>query len=688
MPTSLPSLTALASRLRPPRPRPPRPRPRAARTGVVAALALALVLALPGTALAAPGDLDPTFSGDGKVLTGFADDDQARDVAVQPDGKIVSVGSSADYSVTESRFALTRHNPDGTLDTGFGGQGGDATGTVTTAVNNMGPSLQWSEADAVALQADGKIVVVGMSWREYEDCCWFVVARYNADGTLDNTFSGDGRVFADIAGPTEARDVAIDADGRIVAAGYSGGQMAVLRLNGDGTPDTTFGGDGTVTANPAGPVPQEGGDGRALALQPDGKIVVGGQVGSTGFDFALMRFNTDGSVDTSFDGDGIVRTDFGGYEAVESLAVQPDGRIVAAGTSDDRAALARYNANGSLDTSFDGDGRVVTPAAGAADMALQPDGRIVAAGGSGGNFSVLRYTTGGSLDSGFGTGGRASADFGGSDTAYGVKLDSAGRIVTAGAGGPGSDFALARFEGGGAPPPTGPDLAVTKSGPGTVTIGERATYTVTVTNSAATTATGVTLTDTLSGPAASVVSATTSQGTCVTSATGASCTLGTVASGTPGATVTLVVEPRATGTLTNTATAAATQTDPAPGNNTATATTTVNNARGCTIIGTSAAETLNGTGGNDVICGLGGNDIIRAANGNDTVYGNYGNDNIDGGSGDDTLNGGQGNDTLTGSIGNDRLITADGVSGNDSANGGAGFDTCTTDPGDTRISCP
>lgn len=656
----------------------------------MAAVGLTLVLVLPGTAIAAPGDLDPAFSGDGRVLTDFADGDQARDVAVQPDGKIVSVGASTDESLLESRFALTRHNADGTLDTGFGAADGDEAGTVTTAVNNMNPSLQWSEANAVTLQADGKIVVVGMSWREYEDCCWFVVARYNPDGTLDNTFSDDGRVFADIAGPTEAKDVAIDSSGRIVVAGYTGGHMAVLRLTADGTPDTTFGGDGTVTANPAGPVLQEGGDGRALALQPDGKIVVGGEVGSTRFDFALMRFNADGSVDTSFDGDGIVRTDFGGYEAVESLAVQPDGRIVAAGGSDDRGALARYLPNGSPDTSFDGDGRVVTPAAGATDMVLEPDGRIVTVGSTGGSFSVLRYTTGGSLDSGFGTGGRATADFGGIDVAYGAQLDSAGRIVAAGGGGPDSDFALARFEGGGAaPPPAAPDLSVTKSGTGTVSIGDRATYTVTVTNTtAATTATGVTLTDTLSGPAASVVSATTTQGSCTTSATGAGCDLGTLAAGTPGATVTIVVEPRATGTLRNTATAAATQTDPIPANNTATATTAVNNSRGCTIIGTSAAETLNGTGGNDVICGLGGNDIIRAGNGNDTVHGNFGNDNIDGASGADTLNGGPGNDTLTGGIGNDRLITADGVGGNDTANGGTGSDICTTDPGDIRISCP
>lgn len=212
----------------------------------------------------------------------------------------------------------------------------------------------------------------------------------------------------------------------------------MLRLTSNGTPDTTFGGDGTVTANPAGPVVQEGGDGRALALQPDGKIVVGGQVGSTRFDFALMRFNADGSVDSSFDGDGIVRTDFGDYEAVEGLALQPDGKIVAVGASGARFALARYFPNGGLDTSFDGNGRVITPGGGAADVRLQPgDGRIVVAGsnGPGGDVAVLRYNPDGSLDTGFGTGGLAIADFGGTDAARGVALQTDGKIVAAGGAG-------------------------------------------------------------------------------------------------------------------------------------------------------------------------------------------------------------------------------------------------------------
>jgi uncharacterized delta-60 repeat protein/uncharacterized repeat protein (TIGR01451 family) len=653
-----------------------------ARAGTVAATVLALILTFPGIAAAAPGDLDTAFSGDGKVLTDLADDDQANDVAVQSDGKTVSVGSSADNALSESRWALTRHNADGTPDTTFG-----VGGTVTTPINNMNPGLQWSEANAVALQPDGKIVVAGYSWRDYEDCCWFTVARYNSDGSLDNSFSGDGRYFADIAGPTEARDVAIDPAGRIVAAGYSGGDMAVLRLNGDGTPDTTFGGDGTVTANPAGPVLQEGGDGRALALQPDGKIVVGGEVGTTRFDFALMRFNTDGSVDTGFDGDGIVRTDFGDYESVEGLALQSDGKIVAAGGN----SLARYNPNGSLDTTFDGDGKVVTSGIGVWDVTLQPgDGRIVLAGGggSGSDFAVRRYNPDGSQDSGFGTGGVATADFGGGDFARGVALQPDGKIVAAGRGGPDNDFALARFQGGGSappPPPAGVDLSVTKAGPTTVSIGDRATYTVTVTNnSTTTTATGVSLTDTFTGPPGSVISATPSQGSCTTAVT---CALGTLAPGAK-ATVTVVTEPRATGVLTERASVTAAQTDPATANNTATVTTTVNNARGCTRIGTSGNDSITGTSGNDVICALGGDDTVNAGSGNDTVHGGYGNDRVDGGLGNDTLNAGPGNDNLAGNFGTDNLNTVDNVSGNDTADGGPNTDTCTTDSGDTRVSCP
>ncbi|MEU2617193.1 calcium-binding protein [Streptomyces sp. NPDC007157] len=650
---------------------------------------LALVLALPGTAFAAPGDLDTAFGGTGAILTDLGGEDHANDVAVQPDGKIVSVGAFVDESALESDFALTRHNPDGTPDTGFGGDG-----RVTTPINNL-PSndgFQWSEAHAVALQPDGKIVVAGGSWRGYENCCWFTVARYNTDGTLDTGFGGgDGRVFTDFGTPEEAKDVAVQPDGKIVAAGYVGGRAAVARYNPDGSPDTSFSDDGMVSADPD-PSPESGGDARALVLQSDGKIVVAGEVGTTRFDFSLIRFDADGSLDSGFGSGGFQRTDFGDYDTAEALAVQPDGRIVAAGSSGGRFALARYNTNGTLDPSFDGNGLAVTPGGGAQDMKLQSDGRIVAVGsGPSGAFEVRRYNTDGSLDGGFGTGGAVTTDFGGGDAARGVALQSDGRIVAAGLGGPDRDFALARYLGGGGstPPPPSADLSVTKTGPSSVTLGDRATYTVRVTNAAASTAsaTGVALSDTLSGAGATLVSATTTQGSCTASATGATCSLNTLAPG-ASATVTVVAEPRTTGTLRNSATVRADQSDPATGNNTATATGSVTNSRGCTIIGTSGADTLNGTSGNNVICGLGGNDTLHGNGGADTVYGDYGDDSIDGGDGNDTLYGGPGNDSVNGASGNDRVVTTDGVSANDTANGGLGFDTCTTDPGDRRISCP
>ncbi|MFD0508614.1 hypothetical protein ACFQ0G_49030 [Streptomyces chiangmaiensis] len=405
----------------------------------------------------------------------------------------------------------------------------------------------------------------------------------------------------------------------------------------------------------------------------------------------MARYNSNGSLDTSFDGDGRVTTAFDGEDAARGVAVQPDGKIVAAGYAAFDFALARYNTDGSLDGGFGGGDGKVTSDSGqferAYDMALQPDGRIVAVGGVAGDFGLARYNSDGSPDVTFGVGGRVTTDietfF---DEAHGVVLQPDGKIVVAGNGS--DNHAVARYQDGTGTPPPADVVAVTKTGPATVSIGDQASYTLRVRNpSASTAATGVTLSDTLTGAGGTLLSATPSQGTCTTTATGANCTLGTLVPG-AFATVTVVAEPRATGTLSDTATIGATQPDPVPANNTATATTTVNNARGCTIVGTSGADTLAGGFSNDVICGLGGNDTIRPGFGNDTVYGGSGNDDIDGSYGNDTLNGGPGSDVLTGSYGNDNLNTVDGSSGNDTVNGGAGFDTCTTDAGDTRISCP
>ncbi|MEU9144282.1 calcium-binding protein [Streptomyces sp. NPDC048349] len=658
------------------------PRRRAGRIGAVSAAALALALSLSAVASAAPGDLDPAFSGDGKVITDVTGYENVTGMAVQPDGKIVTVGDGY-FSETSVDFVVVRYNTDGSLDTSFGG--GDGIVTTDFDVNN-------DEARAVALQPDGKIVVVGgsTSWGGYGT---WATARYHPDGSLDTGFGDGGRALTeiDVDAIETAEAVVVQPNGGLVLGGGSFGRWTLARLTPTGSPDTTFDGDGIVMTDFGGGCCQIVAD---LALQPDGRIIASGHTPSG---FTLARYHATGGLDTSFDGDGKVTTGFGA--GAEGVALQPDGKIVTAGASGNSFALARFTANGAWDTTFDGDGRLTTsfgPAnAGAADVALQLDGRIVAAGFYESDFALARYNTGGSLDPDFSGDGRLTTDFGGiSDQASSVAVQADGKILAAGVVGEAnslnSNRGVARYLGGGGsepPPPPTDLLSVTKAGTTTVSIGDQATYTVTVTNtSTATTATGVTLADTLTGPG-SLLAATPGQGTCTLTATSATCALGSLAPG-ASATVTLVAEPRATGTLTDRATASAAQSDPVTGNNTATATTTVNNARGCTIIGTSGADTLNGGYFTDVICGLSGNDTIRPGYGNDTVHAGPGNDNVDGGFGNDTLNGDTGNDTLVGNYGDDRLNTVDGVFGNDTANGGSGTDTCTTDPGDTRLSCP
>ncbi|WP_326719998.1 calcium-binding protein [Streptomyces sp. NBC_00243] len=654
------------------------------RAATAFAAALVFVVAVPHGAFAAPGDLDTTFGTGGKVTVDGAFSD-GQDLAVQADGRIVTVGARQDPDTFYADFSVMRHNVDGSVDTTFGGGDGEVLTDFEQGEDR---------AQGVTLQPDGKIVVVGRTQRtadEFAGCCWLTVARYNADGSLDTTFGGTGWVVPELAGGAEEGwAVAVQPDGKILAAGSAGGTFTAVRFNANGTLDPTFDGDGKVLTSFQDVGGAQGFD---MALQPNGKFVIVGYSGETSFDFALARYNSDGSLDTSFSGDGRVTTDLGGYNWGRTVAVQSTGKIVASGSSGGNFTLVRYNVDGTLDSGF-GTGGVVTTAfgsnSGVEALLLQPDDRIVAAGtAAGGDFALARYQVDGALDTGFGTGGKTTTDFGIGDVAHNLALQSDGKILAFGSNSDG-DRALARYLGGAGspPPPTGVDLSVTKTGTGTVSIGDRATYTVTVTNnSTSTSATGVSLTDTLTGPAATLISATPGQGTCTTSATGATCALGTLPAGAQ-RTVTIVVEPRATGTLTDRATVTATPTDPATANNTATATTTVNNSRGCTITGTSGNDTLNGGYGNDVICGLGGNDTINASYGNDTAYGNFGDDRVDGGFSDDTLNGGPGNDNLIGNYGNDRLNTVDSVSGNDTANGGFSTDTCTTDTGDIRISCP
>lgn len=231
------------------------------------------------------------------------------------------------------------------------------------------------------------------------------------------------------------------------------------------------------------------------------------------------------------------------------------------------------------------------------------------------------------------------------------------------------------------------DLSVTKTAtPDPVTLGENVTYTVTVSNAGPDSASGVTVTDALPS-GMTYRSATPSQGSCSQSGGTVTCSLGVLAKN-ASATVTIVAEADSVGTKSNTASATSTTADPNAANNSGSATTTVNNTHGCTIVGTGGDDVLTGTARDDVICGLGGNDTISGGNGNDTLLGGQGNDTVHGDNGNDSVNGGAGSDSLFGDNGDDSLDSVDGVFANDANDGGGGTDTCSADAGDTVLSCP
>jgi uncharacterized delta-60 repeat protein len=363
------------------------------------------------------GSLDKSFGGSGQVTNSVgSSNDGAGDVIVQPDGKVVVAGWTGGSS---SNFAVVRYNADGSLDTSFGGT--KAKGVVSTDINNS-RDYGW----VMALQANGKIVVAGTTTpKNSTSTVDLALVRYNADGSLDSSFGTGGKVTRHFSAPLAANvhggiDLAIDpstnpldsyAGKIVVAAQLTQGPMVVLRLNTNGTPDTSFGSNGagyvSITA-------LNGGDAAAVAVQSDDRIVVAGinpGTPSTGSDIGLARFNPNGTPDASFGSGGIVVSPLPNSERARSLTLQPDGKIVVAGDSFDLSLangtdplmVARYNAaDGSLDTSFGTGGIAVSTgfniSADKVDVALEPDGRIVVVGTTpigAGNFALARFLASG-----------------------------------------------------------------------------------------------------------------------------------------------------------------------------------------------------------------------------------------------------------------------------------------------------
>jgi len=344
----------------------------------------------------------------------------------------------------------------GDLDPTFG-NGGIVITNIPNVNNGNGPTLY--AAYAMAIQPDGKIVVVGEGFTNPNDSWDFAVVRYNPDGSLDNSFGGGGMVNTPIGNSQDVpHSVAIQTDGKIVVVGVTcsgvgtfgctGVSFAVVRYNPDGSLDTSFNGTGIVST-PVGNADSGASD---LAIQADGKIVVAGSSGifrsgsSGNGNFAIVRYNADGSLDTSFNSSGKVITPVG-YAG--SIALQADGKIVAAGSTgnplDSNFVTVRYNPDGSLDTSLNGTGIVITSVGGSgsgfADLAIQADGKIVVVGTSlavDGNwrtadFAIVRYNPDGSLDTSFGgTGKILIPDSDSADYASSIAIQPNGKIIVAG----------------------------------------------------------------------------------------------------------------------------------------------------------------------------------------------------------------------------------------------------------------
>jgi uncharacterized delta-60 repeat protein len=365
---------------------------------------------------------------------------------------VTVTGTSGDASATKT-FAVTVRGPAGSQDTSF------ATGKVITTV---GQSEDYAEA--IAVQSDGKIIVVGRSAGATNTD--FAVVRYNRDGDLDTGFGTGGKVTTAInAASDEAYAVAVQSDGKILVggtteAGASGYDFALVRYNANGSLDTGFGTGGKVTTA-FGNGPDKA---YAIAVQSDGKIVLGGEASftTTGYDFALARYNADGSLDTGFGTGGKVTTalkaDTSGRDVVFSLAQQTVGgqpRIVAVGGDGD-FQLARYTSAGALDTSFGTNGKITsvfgTVIGSARASALSADGKLVVAGDANGGFALARLTEAGTLDTSFGTGGKVvtQVNTGNEAVATALAVQSDGKLVAGGwtytGGSSSGDFAVLRYE--------------------------------------------------------------------------------------------------------------------------------------------------------------------------------------------------------------------------------------------------
>jgi uncharacterized delta-60 repeat protein len=380
------------------------------------------------TYISAQPELDTTFASTGKKLIQFTSSGYARDIVVQPDNKLVLVGECRDINFGVVPFCLIRLSENGDFDSTFGQT---ISGVVFTRIPG---TISPFAGQGIALQNDGKIVVTG------SPISGVTIIRYNSDGSLDSSFGTNGMLQTTVNGNDLANKLVIQPDGKIVVVGYSGSssnyKQFVARYLPNGMRDNLFGTSGVVTIN----IPGNLTVGFSIALQPDGKILTGGA--SSGA-FLLTRLNRDGSLDTTFDGDGFksvltatnIIPERGNFV---SVAVQTDGRILALG---DTNILYSFNSDGSLDTNFDDDGSrtALDGTSDSYDLVVTPAGKITVVGNPtiassypNINYRAARYLPNGSPDPNFSMDGFLDIDLSGVDGATAVALDAQARIVIGG----------------------------------------------------------------------------------------------------------------------------------------------------------------------------------------------------------------------------------------------------------------
>jgi uncharacterized delta-60 repeat protein len=341
------------------------------------------------------GTLDTSFGDSGKVIQPIGSaNDSGNSLAIQPDGKIL-LGGYCFRSVSSYDFCIARFNSNGTLDNSFGSSG--------IIIQLIGSG--WDLGFSLAIQPDGKILLGGhvdrgISWD-------FSIARFNSDGTLDTSFGDSGKVIRRIGSSLGyVHSLAIQPDGKILLGGYcriSGNHdFCIARFNSDGTLDNSFGFPNGYIIQPIGSSDDYG---QSLAIQPDGKILLGSHCNNgSNFDFCIARFNSDGTLDTSFGTGGKVIQDIGSSDDYgQSLAIQPDGKILLGGYCSNGSnfdfCIARFNSDGSLNTSFGTGGKIIQPIGSGDDkglsLAIQPDGKILLGGycsnGSNDDFCIARF---------------------------------------------------------------------------------------------------------------------------------------------------------------------------------------------------------------------------------------------------------------------------------------------------------